>query len=130
MFEPVRAPSSGRTSPPVALASGNGPPEMRTAPPKRFRVLVVDDCEALRFLKAEYLLEAGFEVSQADDGAAAIRSIEMDRPDVVLLDVNLPDIHGSEVCREVKTRWALPVIYTSSVDVPAELHGTADGCLV
>jgi PAS domain-containing protein len=39
-------------------------------------------------------------------------------------------MHGSEVCREVKTRWDLPVIYTSSVDIPVELDGTADGCLV
>ena len=94
------------------------------------RVLVVDDCEALRFLKAQYLGDAGFDVSQADTGKAAILSIETGRPDLVLLDVNLPDIHGSEVCREVKSRWALPVIYTSSVDIPTELHGTADGSLV
>lgn len=94
------------------------------------RVLVVDDCEPLRYLKTQYLLEAGFHVSQADTGRAALRSIETERPDLVLLDVNLPDMHGSEVCREVKTRWDLPVIYTSSVEVPAELHGMADGCLV
>jgi CheY-like chemotaxis protein len=94
------------------------------------RVLVVDDCEPLRYLKTQYLLEAGFHVSQADTGRAALRSIETERPDLVLLDVNLPDMHGSEVCKEVKARWDLPVIYTSSVEVPAELHGMADGCLV
>ena len=94
------------------------------------RVLVVDDCEPLRYLKTHHLLEAGYRVSQADTGIAAIRSIEAERPDLVLLDVNLPDMHGSEVCLEVKMRWALPVIYTSSVDIPAELHGMADGCLV
>ena len=94
------------------------------------RVLVVDDCEPLRYLKTQYLLEAGFHVSQADTGRSALHSIETERPDLVLLDVNLPDMHGSEVCREVKTRWDLPVIYTSSVDIPVELDGTADGCLV
>ena len=94
------------------------------------RVLVVDDCEPLCYLKTQYLLEAGFHVSQADTGRAALRSIETERPDLVLLDVNLPDMQGSEVCREIKTRWDLPVIYTSSVDIPVELHGTADGCLV
>jgi CheY-like chemotaxis protein len=93
-------------------------------------VLVVDDCEPLRFLKTHYLLEAGYRVSQADTGRAAIRSIEAERPDLVLLDVNLPDMHGSEVCREVKTRRALPVIFTSSVEIPLELHAMADGCLV
>jgi DNA-binding response OmpR family regulator len=94
------------------------------------RVLVVDDCEALRYLKMHYLRGAGFQVSQADTGNAALRSIEAERPDLVLLDVNLPDIHGSEVCREVKTRWALPVVYTSSADIPPELQGTADGWVV
>ena len=94
------------------------------------RVLVVDDCEPLRYLKSQYLLDAGFQVSQADTGNAALRSIEGERPDLLLLDVNLPDIHGSEVCREVKARWGLPVVYTSSVDIPDELHGTADGWVV
>jgi CheY-like chemotaxis protein len=94
------------------------------------RVLVVDDYEPSRYLKTHYLLEAGFPVSQADTGRAALRSIEAERPSLVLLDVNLPDMHGSEVCREVKSRWDLPVIYTSSVDVPVELNGMAEGCVV
>jgi CheY-like chemotaxis protein len=103
---------------------------MPAASTHEYRVLVVDDCESLRYLKTHYLLEAGYRVSEAGTGTGAIRSIEADRPDLVLLDVNLPDMHGSEVCREVKMRWALPVVYTSSVDIPAELHGTSDGCLV
>jgi CheY-like chemotaxis protein len=103
---------------------------MAAASTHEYRVLVVDDCESLRYLKTHYLLEAGYRVSQADTGTGAIRSIEEERPDLVLLDVNLPDRHGSEVCREVKMRWALPVVYTSSVDIPAELHGTSDGCQV
>jgi CheY-like chemotaxis protein len=107
-----------------------GPHYMPPASTHISRVLVVDDCEPLRYLKTQYLLEAGFHASQADTGRGAILSVETERPDLVLLDVNLPDMHGSEVCREVKKRWALPVIYTSSVDIPVELHGTADGCLV
>jgi DNA-binding response OmpR family regulator len=94
------------------------------------RVLVVDDYEPSRYLKTHYLLEAGFPVSEADTGRAALRSIETERPGLVLLDVNLPDMHGSEVCREVKNRWALPVVYTSSVDVPVEFEGTADGSVI
>lgn len=93
-------------------------------------VLVVDDCEPLRYLKAYYLREAGFYVSEAGTGKAAIESIEAECPDLMLLDVNLPDIHGSEVCRGVKARWALPVIWTSSVDIPAELQGAAEGYVV
>ena len=113
---------------PVLSRSGAG----REAPDANLgaRVLVVDDCEPLRYLKSQYLLNAGFQVSQADTGNAALRSIEANRPDLLLLDVNLPDIHGSEVCREAKARWGLPVVYTSSVDIPERLHGTADGWVV
>ena len=93
-------------------------------------VLVVDDCEPLRYLKALYLQEASFHVSQAGTGQAALESVEGERPDLILLDVNLPDMHGSEVCRAVKARWNLPIIWTSSVDIPAELQSAAEGCLI
>ena len=101
---------------------------MRTSPESR--VLVVDDCEALRFLKVQYLLQAGFQISEAGTGKAALQALEVEHPNPVLLDVNLPDMHGSEVCRAIKERWALPVIWTSSVDVPVELHSMADACSV
>jgi CheY-like chemotaxis protein len=94
------------------------------------RILVVDDCGPLCYLKAQYLREAGFQVSQADTGTAALRSMESELPSLVLLDVNLPDMHGGEVCREIKTRWAVPVVYTSSVDIPVALHGTAEASVV
>jgi DNA-binding response OmpR family regulator len=68
-------------------------------------------------------LERRFRLStrQADTGRAAGRSIEIQRPDFVLLEVDLPDIHGLEVCREVNNRWVLPVTCTSSADIPMEL---------
>jgi len=83
------------------------------------RVLVVDDCEPLRYLKTQYLLEAGFHVSQADTGRAALRSIETERPDLVLLDVNLPDGSGFDVCRSLNSEasaFTTPILFISAND--------------
>src|ERR1019366_1226538 len=67
------------------------------------RVLVVDDCEALRYLKMHYLRGAGFQVSQADTGNAALRSIEAERPDVARLDIRQADVHASDAPRGATT---------------------------
>jgi len=93
-------------------------------------VLVVDDYEPLRFLKTYYFRGAGFQVTQAGTGMEALQTMEAQPPHLVMLDVNLPDMHGLEVCQEIKARWTIPVIYTSSVDIPQELDGTADGGVV
>jgi DNA-binding NarL/FixJ family response regulator len=68
-------------------------------------VLIVDDHPSFR-ASARAVLEAeGFEViGEAEDGASAEAAIERLRPDVVLLDVQLPDIDGFEVCEECKHR--------------------------
>lgn len=66
------------------------------------KVLVVDD-EPNILLSLEFLLtEAGFDVRAASDGEAALQSIAVDPPDVVLLDVNMPRKNGYEVCETVR----------------------------
>jgi len=47
----------------------------------------------------------------------------------MLLDVNLPDMHGTEVCRAVKARWGIPVVFTSSTAIPEEVAQMGDGRL-
>ena len=98
----------------------------------RSRILVVDDYEPLRFLKAHVLSRAGFEVAQAATGREALRAVKKDNPQLVLLDLNLPDIHGVDVCREIKSGGtvSLPVIYTTADSGTEELPLTGDGCIV
>ncbi len=93
-------------------------------------ILVIDDCEPLRFLKAQHLSDAGFNVVEASTGKEGLSSIALRQPDLLLLDVNLPDMHGSEVLREAKARWSLKVICTSAIEIPAELRRIADACVV
>ena len=66
------------------------------------RVLVVDDEAAARDLLREFLVTKGYEVTEAATGAEALQRLREERPHLVLLDINLPDISGLEVLREAK----------------------------
>jgi len=65
-------------------------------------ILVVDDHDGNRYAKRRTLQQAGYTVIEAASGEEALRLIDTQRPSLVLLDVNLPDISGLEVCRRIK----------------------------
>jgi DNA-binding response OmpR family regulator len=65
-------------------------------------VLNVDDHEASLFARSAILRREGWHVIEAPTGRAPLEAVRRDRPDVVLLDVHLPDINGLEVCRRIK----------------------------
>ena len=65
-------------------------------------ILVVDDAEAGRYASARFLQRAGFRVIEAGTGTEGLALVRRERPDVVLLDVNLPDMSGLEVSRRIK----------------------------
>ncbi len=99
-------------------------------------VLVVDDDAAGRYLKAHILRRAGYTVSEAASGMAAIEQCCVAMPDLVLLDVRLPDADGVEVCRRIKgTHPSIAVLQTSAAitgprDRARALDGGADTFLV
>jgi DNA-binding response OmpR family regulator len=75
------------------------------------RVLVVDDNEDIREMLAILLRLSGKEVDTAKDGLEAIRQSAFFTPDVVLLDIGLPNLQGHDVCREIRKRLgARPLI--------------------
>ena len=83
-------------------------PEGETAasgsrPAPRIRALVVDDEPALVRVVAAYLEREGFEVTTVADGNEALRLARETQPDVVVLDVMMPGIDGTEVCRSLRT---------------------------
>ena len=65
-------------------------------------ILVVDDHDGNRYAKRRTLQRAGYMVIEAASGEEALRLMDTQRPALVLLDVNLPDISGLEVCRRIK----------------------------
>ncbi|MGB3294741.1 MAG: response regulator [Phormidesmis sp.] len=86
----------------------------------RLKILVVDDLlENLRLL-ATLLMEAGYEVRRSPDGALALRNVPRFQPDLILLDIMMPDMDGYEVCRRLKADAQtkdIPVIFLSALDL-------------
>lgn len=80
---------------------------------ERRQVLIVDDYPGARYLRSRILSEAGYEVLEAGNGNEALAIARSARPSLILLDVNLPDISGFEVCTRLKEDPAtasIPVI--------------------
>jgi two-component system, sensor histidine kinase and response regulator len=80
-------------------------------------VLIVDDCADAREIVATLLESHGHRVRSASLGLEAIELAKSEPPDLVLLDVQLPDVDGFEVCRQLRTRWApseMPVLFVSA----------------
>ena len=95
------------------------------------RILIVDDHPSFRG-SARLLLEAeGYEVvGEADDGFSALRLARELRPDVVLLDVQLPDLDGFEVARRVTANGTAPAIVLVSSRTREDLAPFAAGTAV
>src|SRR6266496_1372613 len=66
-------------------------------------VLVVEDHPDTQFVLAEHLARAGWEVAVASDGDSALRIVRERHPEVVCLDLNLPNISGYDVCEQIRT---------------------------
>lgn len=76
-------------------------------------VLVVDDDESVRVLVRRVLSRFGYEIREAQCGLDALHAIATNPPDIVLLDLTLPDMDGTEVLEKVRETTALPVIVVS-----------------
>ena len=77
---------------------------------REVRILVVDDDDNVRRLVAAYLEREGYLVTQAADGAAALRAVEASTPDLVVLDLMLPGTGGLQVARRISAARELPIL--------------------
>src|SRR5262245_43899080 len=91
------------------------PRSAAVAEARRDRILNVDDYLPARYARTEVLRRAGFEVAEASTGAEALRLVVEERPDLVLLDVNLPDLDGFEVCRRIREQLGTLTLDRKSV---------------
>jgi PAS domain S-box-containing protein len=95
-------------------------------------ILVVDDNLKLRQLFVSCLRKAGYEVTDAGTGLEGLRLAQKHCPDLVLLDVQLPDINGMEVCRRIKTDPALKDVLVAlcsgeATESEDKIHGLQTG---
>ena len=77
-------------------------------------ILIVDDDPRLREVVRYALSQAGFRVREAGDGRSALAEIDRALPDLVVLDVVMPEMDGVEVCRRIRRSSSLPVVFLSS----------------
>jgi two-component system OmpR family response regulator len=80
------------------------------------RILVVDDDPRLREVVRYALSREGFEVVEASDGKDALRHFAAGAADLVVLDVLMPEMDGIEVCRKLRERSHVPILFLSSKD--------------
>jgi two-component system response regulator RegX3 len=80
------------------------------------RVLVVEDEESFSDALSYMLRKEGFEVSVAETGPAALTEFDRTGADIVLLDLMLPEMSGTEVCRQLRTRSQVPIIMVTARD--------------
>ena len=97
----------------------------------RKRILVVEDDERLATVLSTQLQLAGYDVHAEGSGTRALGDAAEHRPDLVLLDLRLPDMGGYEVCkalRKLYTRWDMPILMLTGMDRPIDqLRGFAHG---
>jgi len=94
-------------------------------------VLTVDDSRAMRDMLRHSLLAAGFRVLQAEDGVHGLEVLEIETPDVIVTDINMPRMDGFgfiEAVRRDETRRAMPVlVLTTEVDAEKKNRARAAG---
>ena len=83
-------------------------------------ILVVEDDEQISELMRDFLEAEGFRVLQAGNGRETSEQLERSRPDLVLLDVMLPDESGFEICRRLRRDSTVPVLFLSARDGDAD----------
>lgn len=89
---------------------------MRLAEPVKSKILVIDDNVTNLKVASEHLKAAGYEVLTARDGETGLKRARFARPDLILLDVQMPGIDGFETCRQMKIDTQvcnMPVIFTT-----------------
>lgn len=78
------------------------------------KILIVDDDENIAELISLYLMKECFDTMMVYDGEEALRAFETYKPNLVLLDLMLPGIDGYQVCREIRSKSATPIIMLSA----------------
>ena len=84
-------------------------------------VLLVEDNPHIMEINREALLMEGYEVLEAEDGKGCIAVLETRDADLIVLDIMLPDSDGLTLCRQIKARWDIPILFLSALGENAQI---------
>lgn len=73
-------------------------------------IIIVEDEDAIREFEAAYLKRAGYDVSEARTGSEALAYYAKDEADLWVIDLNLPDVDGLELCRKIRSTSSVPIL--------------------
>jgi len=90
------------------------------------RILLVDDEVSLQRTMTPLLRSRGYEVVTVGTGQDALAAAGIEPPDLVVLDLGLPDMDGIEVCRRIRARWTMPIIVLSARGAERDKVGALD----
>lgn len=96
------------------------------------RILVVDDVEANRFVLRDIIMDMGYQPILTENGVQALKMVQRMKPQLIILDIAMPEMDGYEVCDKIKedayTR-EIPIIFISAFDDPSDIvQGFEVGC--
>jgi len=80
------------------------------------KVLVIEDEASIREFEVTYLRDAGYETIEATDGQTAIELFEEHKPDLAIVDINLPKMSGLDVCKAIRMTSTIPILIVTARD--------------
>jgi len=83
---------------------------------EKLQILMIEDDAEISRLTSMYLAQEGFDTVIIDDGLAAIQAIRSYAPDLIILDLLLPNISGVEICKQARTFYTGPIVILSAND--------------
>lgn len=89
-------------------------------------IIVADDDADLRALVWFTLTQGGYQVTAVPDARGAVEAFEQNQPELIVLDINMPDRSGFEVCKEIRSRAATPILMLSARDQEDDIVGALD----
>ena len=87
----------------------------------KYRLLIAEDDVSLRHIVSAYFIKNGFEVDQAEDGTEACSLVMNNRYDAIILDIMMPGKDGIEVCKLIRTRYDVPVIFLTALGSESDI---------
>jgi DNA-binding response OmpR family regulator len=90
------------------------------------KILVIDDDPAMTELLSLLLRPITSEVYMSNDGQGGIELLKKNQPDIVILDLMMPEMDGYDVCREIRTFSNMPILVLSALDMPGMVSKALD----